>query len=142
MDASTIAAIATPAGEGGVGVIRISGYDAAGIAASIFRSGQTGLPVRLHAPRSHRLIYGRIVKPGSEEIIDEAVLGWMAGPHSYTCEDTVELSVTVVPSPSTKHCVRYWPRAPATPNRANSRCGSLLNGRLDLAQAEAVAIRN
>ncbi len=138
MDASTIAAIATPAGEGGVGVIRISGDDAAGIAASIFRSGQTGLPVRLHTSRSHRLIYGRIVNPDSEEIIDEAVLGWMAGPHSYTCEDTVELSCHggSVAVHETLRTVLAAGARHAEPGEFTLR--AFLNGRLDLAQAEAV----
>ena len=75
MDASTIAAIATPPGEGGVSIIRISGSEAADIAFAIFRSHKSGRPIKLRGTHSHRLIYGQIVKNNSEEVIDEAVLG-------------------------------------------------------------------
>ena len=138
MDASTIAAIATPPGEGGVGVIRISGDDAADLAALVFRSGKSGQPVRLRESRSHRLIYGRVVNPDSEEMIDEAVLGWMAGPHSYTCEDTVELSChgSSVAVHETLRAVLAAGARHAEPGEFTLR--AFLNGRLDLTQAEAV----
>lgn len=138
MDASTIAAISTPPGEGGIGVIRISGGAAADIAAAVFRTGKNGGPVALRGTTSHRLIYGRIVNPKIDEVIDEAVLGWMAGPHSYTCEDTVELSCHggSVPVHESLRAVLAAGARHAEPGEFTLR--AFLNGRLDLTQAEAV----
>src|SRR5215204_1828882 len=97
MDNATIAAIATPPGEGGIGMVRISGVEAAEIAGQIFRRGRR--PVDLKNTESHRLLYGRVVDPATGETIDEALLGWMAAPHTYTCEDTVELTCHGGPIP-------------------------------------------
>ncbi len=138
MDASTIAAIATPPGEGGIGVIRISGPEAPEIAERVFRRGTSHRPPRLRRLPSHRLLYGRIVDPITGAQIDEALLAWMAAPHTYTREDTVELSCHGGPVP-----VRETLRAVLTAGARHAEPGeftlrAFLNGRLDLAQAEAV----
>ncbi|MER3438716.1 MAG: tRNA uridine-5-carboxymethylaminomethyl(34) synthesis GTPase MnmE, partial [Chloroflexota bacterium] len=138
MDASTIAAIATPPGEGGIGVIRISGPEAPEIAERVFRRGTSNRPPRLRSLPSHRLLYGRVVDPTSGAQIDEALLAWMAAPHTYTREDTVELSCHGGPVP-----VRETLRAVLTAGARHAEPGeftlrAFLNGRLDLAQAEAV----
>ncbi|MGI8406703.1 MAG: tRNA uridine-5-carboxymethylaminomethyl(34) synthesis GTPase MnmE, partial [Thermomicrobiales bacterium] len=105
MDNATIAAIATPSGEGGIGIVRISGPDAADIAGRIFRRKGKGRGpavdrgIDLRSIESHRLLYGTIVDPGNNQVIDEVLLGWMAGPHTYTREDTVELSCHGGPLP-------------------------------------------
>lgn len=130
----TIAAVATPAGEGGVGIVRVSGPDAERIARGIFaRSGG-----RNGALRSHTLYYGTIREPRSGEIVDEVLLTVMRKPRSYTGEDIVEVHchggpfvvrrvLELVLSCGARH---------AEPGEFTKR--AFLNGRLDLAQAEAV----
>ncbi|HEY7034573.1 MAG TPA: tRNA uridine-5-carboxymethylaminomethyl(34) synthesis GTPase MnmE [Thermomicrobiales bacterium] len=138
MDNATIAAIATPPGEGGVGMVRISGVEAAEIAARVFRRGKRGIAPELRKVASHRLLYGKIVDPATEETIDEALLGWMAAPHTYTREDTVELTCHGGPVPlqETLRVVLAAGARHAEPGEFTLR--AFLNGRLDLAQAEAV----
>ena len=138
MDTATIAAIATPPGEGGIGVVRISGADAATIAEQIFRRPGRNGAVDLHATESHRLLYGTIVDPASKTPIDEVLLAWMAGPHTYTREDTVELSCHGGPVPlqETLRLALAAGARHAEPGEFTLR--AFLNGRLDLTQAEAV----
>lgn len=140
----TIAAIATPSGEGGIGIVRISGPDAADIAGRIFRRKGKGRGpavdrgIDLRSIESHRLLYGTIVDPGNNQVVDEVLLGWMAGPHTYTREDTVELSCHGGPLPL-RETLRVALAAGARfaePGEFTLR--AFLNGRLDLAQAEAV----
>src|SRR5438034_443485 len=81
MDAAdTIAAISTPLGEGGIGVVRVSGPAAVAVAAALFR-GAGGQGPETFA--SHTAHYGRVVEPGTGEMIDECVLTLFRGPHSY-----------------------------------------------------------
>jgi len=139
MDSSTIAAIATPAGEGGIGVVRVSGPEAAAIAARIFRrAGRSPRPLTLAPAESHRLFYGSIVDPSNDLPIDEVLLAWMAGPHTYTREDTVELSCHGGPVPlrETLRVALEAGARQAEPGEFTLR--AFLNGRLDLTQAEAV----
>ncbi len=137
MDSGTIAAIATPPGEGGIGVIRISGPDAADIAGQIFRR-PGGKPVRLDVVESHRLFYGTIDDPATGERIDDVLLAWMRGPHTYTREDVVEISCHGGPVPL-RETLRVALAAGARPaERGEFTLRAFLNGRLDLAQAEAV----
>jgi tRNA modification GTPase len=139
IDSATIAAIATPAGEGGIGVVRVSGADAAAIAARVFRKpGRSNKPLDLASTESHRLIYGRIVDPETSDLIDEVLLGWMAGPHTYTKEDTVEISCHGGPVPlqETLRLLLAAGARQAEPGEFTLR--AFLNGRLDLTQAEAV----
>ncbi len=139
VDNATIAAIATPAGEGGIGVVRISGTDAAEIAGRVFRKmGRRSSAVNLATVESHRLIYGKIVDPATDNLIDEVLLGWMAAPHTYTKEDTVELSCHGGPVPlqETLRVVLEAGARQAEPGEFTLR--AFLNGRLDLTQAEAV----
>jgi len=138
-DNATIAAIATPPGEGGIGVVRISGPDAAGIAERVFRrGGGHSRPLVLRSIKSHQLIYGGIVDPRSDDLIDEVLLGWMASPHTYTREDTVEFSCHGGPVPlrETLRVVIEAGARHAEPGEFTLR--AFLNGRLDLTQAEAV----
>ena len=139
LDSGTIAAIATAAGEGGIGVVRISGADAARIAARVFRRGaRRAATVDLTATESHRLLYGSIIDPASGTPIDEVLLGWMAAPHTYTKEDTVELSCHGGPVAlrETLRVVLEAGARHAEPGEFTLR--AFLNGRLDLTQAEAV----
>ncbi|HYI25418.1 MAG TPA: tRNA uridine-5-carboxymethylaminomethyl(34) synthesis GTPase MnmE [Thermomicrobiales bacterium] len=136
IDNATIAAIATPAGEGGIGVVRISGNDAAGIAQRVFH--RVGRPLELKSSPSHRLHFGRIVDPATGDLIDEVLLGWMASPRTYTKEDTVEISCHGGPVPlqETLRVILESGARHAEPGEFTLR--AFLNGRLDLTQAEAV----
>ena len=139
IDSATIAAIATPPGEGGIGVVRVSGPDAATIAGRVFRRGsERSRAIDLHTVPSHRLIYGTIVDPVSGALIDEVLLAWMASPQTYTREDTVELSCHGGPVPlrETLRVVIEAGARHAEPGEFTLR--AFLNGRLDLTQAEAV----
>ncbi|NJM06664.1 tRNA uridine-5-carboxymethylaminomethyl(34) synthesis GTPase MnmE, partial [Candidatus Gracilibacteria bacterium] len=87
----TIVAVATPPGEGGIGIIRLSGALALPIAQHVFR------PRRPGAFRPYRLRYGHIVD--GARVIDEALLAFMRAPQSFTREDVVELSCHGGPLP-------------------------------------------
>jgi len=130
----TIAAIATPVGEGAVAIVRVSGPDAERIATSVFVRAQ-GKNGKL---ASHRLYHGRIQDPRSYKFVDEVLLAVMRKPRSYTGEDIVEVHchggtfvvrrvLELMLSQGARHALRgeFTKRA-------------FLNGRLDLAQAEAV----
>ncbi|HYP20650.1 MAG TPA: tRNA uridine-5-carboxymethylaminomethyl(34) synthesis GTPase MnmE, partial [Chloroflexia bacterium] len=80
MYTDTIAAIATPPGEGGIGTVRLSGPGAEGILARIFvgASGRIYVPGELE---SHRLVFGYVCEPGSGEKVDEVLAVLMRGPH-------------------------------------------------------------
>ncbi len=133
----TIAAIATPRGEGGIGIVRVSGPLAIPIASQLFRPSRAVLPAELP---SHTLTYGHIIDTSaSDEVIDEVMLGVMRAPKTYTTEDIVEfnchggiVTLTTVLDLVVKTGARL-----AEPGEFTKR--AFLNGRLDLAQAEAVA---
>lgn len=132
----TIAAIATAPGEAGIGIVRVSGPDALPAARVLFRRPD-GSPLAA-APRSHHATYGYVVRPGTEEKLDECVLTYFAGPRSYTGEDVVELAchgsnlvLATVLNALLAGGVRL-----AEPGEFTRR--AFLNGRLDLAAAEAV----
>ena len=130
----TIAAIATPPGEGGVAIIRISGVDAEAIAAQIF-TRPTSKNGRL---KSHTLHHGKIRDPQNERILDEVLLTIMRKPRSYTGEDVVEIHChggAYVVREVLGLALRQGARQ-AEPGEFTKR--AFLNGRLDLAQAEAV----
>ena len=129
----TIAAIATSIGFSGIGIIKISGPDAPSIASKIFRSarGKSRL-------KPYRLRYGTILDPRTEEIVDEALVVHMPRPHSYTRQDIVEIQVHggIVPLQRVLQLVLSLGARPAEAGEMTLR--AFLNGRLDLAQAEAV----
>ena len=134
----TIAAIATPPGEGGLGIVRLSGPHAGEIAARIFRRGRGARSVAPAQLRSHRLYYGHIVA-GDGALVDEVMLTRMAPPRTYTREEVVEISCHggALPVRETLAlCLRQGAR-PAEPGEFTLR--AFLNGRIDLSQAEAVA---
>jgi tRNA modification GTPase len=129
----TIAAIATPLGEGGLGVIRVSGRQAIGIVNTIFRSPK--LKNLLEAV-SHTCHVGVLQ---GESAIDQVVVTLFRAPHSYTGEDVVEISAHGSPFTLRKIvdlCLAKGARA-AGPGEFTER--AFLNGKMDLTQAEAVA---
>lgn len=136
----TIAAISTPVGAGGIGIIRISGDMAIENANRIFkginkRATDFNTVARMS---SHTLKYGHIIDPDSMEIIDECLLSVMKGPNSYTKEDIVEINchggyavMRKILSILFKMGIR-----PAEPGEFTKR--AFINGRIDLSKAEAV----
>src|SRR5258705_6513340 len=86
----TIAALATPPGGGGVGVVRVSGPDAFAVGRAIFRPARP-LP-QGEAPPSHLLTYGHVVDPATGEAVDEVLAAFLRAPRTYTREDTVEIN--------------------------------------------------
>lgn len=130
----TIAAIATGSGEAGVAVVRISGAQAVEVADRAFAARRK---VRLASVRSHSLTVGWVVKPGGEAV-DEALAAVMRGPRSYTGEDVVEFHTHggYVAVRQVLEAVLQAGARMAEPGEFTRR--AYLNGRLDLAQAEAV----
>jgi tRNA modification GTPase len=126
----TIAAIATPLGEGGLGVIRVSGHQAVSIVSGIFTN-----PALANAP-SHSCHLGKL---RGEQLIDQVVVALFRSPHSYTGEDVVEISAHGSPFTLRKIlnlCLAKGARL-AGPGEFTER--AFLNGKMDLTQAEAVA---
>ena len=131
----TIVAIATPAGRGGIGVVRLSGPDARSIAAPLLRLGELRLKHELAAGHA---VFGELIEPETNEKIDEVVATFFAKPHSYTTDDVVEISThgsPVVLRHVVELCLARGARL-AEPGEFTMR--AFLNGRLDLTQAEAV----
>ncbi len=131
----TITAIATPIGEGGLGVIRVSGPQAVPIVRAVFRDRQ-GRPVG--SLPSYRVRFGRIIHPHTGATLDEVLVTYMRAPHSYTREDVVEISGhggMGVMARILEALVSGGARL-AEPGEFTKR--AFLNGRLDLSQAEAV----
>ena len=168
MENDTIAAISTPIGSGGIGIIKISGKNALSIATSIFKRSSKSKPQkrvqppilidklvngfekssislsRCHHPgggneiQSHRLYHGKIINPENENQIDEVLLSVMRAPYSYTKEDVVEINVH-----SGLVVLRTILDIVISKGARLAEPGeftkrAFLNGRIDLTQAEAV----
>ncbi|OPZ75108.1 MAG: tRNA modification GTPase MnmE [Firmicutes bacterium ADurb.Bin456] len=129
----TIAAISTPLGEGGIGIVRMSGPDAAKIAGKIFRAGSR----TDFLEERRKLVYGHIVDQKGKDL-DEVLLCYMPGPNTYTREDVVEINCHggIVPLRRVLEEVLARGARLARPGEFSKR--AFLNGRLDLAQAESV----
>ncbi len=128
----TIAAIATPLGEGAIGMIRLSGSDAFSIANAIFKGKN------LEKVASHTLNYGHIVDPKNQKILDEVMLGVMKAPKTFTREDVIEINThggIAVTNEILQLVIREGARL-AEPGEFTKR--AFLNGRVDLTQAEAI----
>lgn len=124
----TIAAISTPLGEGGIGIVRLSGAEALSIAEAIF-------PGKLS---DRRLSYGHVIDPQTGERVDEVLVSYMIAPHTYTREDVIEVNCHGGPLPLQRIlqlALRHGARL-AQPGEFTLR--AFLNGRIDLAQAESV----
>ena len=130
----TIAAVATPAGPGAIGILRLSGPEAVSAASAAFRAADSR-PLEAHPPR--RLIYGDLLdREGA--VIDKVLATYTRGPASYTGEDTAELhchGAPMVLSLGLESLFSHGARQ-AGPGEFTRR--AFLNGRLDLVQAEAV----
>jgi tRNA modification GTPase len=132
---STIAALASPPGTGGISIVRMSGPQAIPIATRLFRRGSGD---RLSAVESHRLYFGHITEAEEGRIIDEVLLAVMRSPRSYTREDVVEIQSHGSPAAvqAILKSVLNSGAVLAEPGEFTRR--AFLNGRIDLTQAEAV----
>lgn len=131
----TICAIATPIGEGGIAIIRISGDKALNIADEVFiaKNKQS-----IKSMNTYTMRYGHIIERDSREIIDEAIISYMKGPYSYTGENVIEVNChggVVATNRVLNEIVKAGARL-AEPGEFTKR--AFLNGRIDLSQAEAI----
>ena len=131
----TISAISTPPGEGGIGIVRVSGSASISIAKKIFTTPNEKF---LNGVESHKLIHGYIKDPDTRKNIDEVLLTVMHSPKSFTGEDVVEISCHGGSLPLNKILsltIKSGARL-AEPGEFTKK--AFLNGRLNLLQAEAV----
>lgn len=134
IDFDTIAAISTPPGEGGIGIVRLSGDEALEIAEKVYRQGNK----RLSDQPSHTIHYGNLFNPKTDEKIDEVMVTIMKAPKTYTREDIVEINTHggVLVTNKVLQTVLAAGARLAEPGEFTKR--AFLNGRIDLSQAEAV----
>ncbi|MBA2914301.1 tRNA uridine-5-carboxymethylaminomethyl(34) synthesis GTPase MnmE [Limosilactobacillus frumenti] len=131
-DNDTIAAISTPIGEGGISIIRISGDDAIKVAKKIYHGKDLA---KVH---TNTINYGHIIDPDTNEEVDEVMVSVMRAPHTYTCEDVVEINCHggLLATNRILQLVLSYGARMAEPGEFTKR--AFLNGRLDLSQSEAV----
>jgi tRNA modification GTPase len=134
--ADTIAAIATPLGEGGIAMVRLSGPQSLAIADASFRAASKSGGPPSAAP-THTIHFGKIVRAG--RVVDEVLLSVMRAPRTFTREDVVEITCHggLLPAKLVLDTVLENGARLAAPGEFTRR--AFLNGRIDLAQAEAVA---
>lgn len=129
----TIAAISTPIGEGGIGIVRISGPEALDTALRLFT-----IKGNAAAVEERRMYYGTVFDPQGKKAIDDGFMVFMKGPRSYTGADVVEIHChggTLVLKKTLEAAIKGGARM-AGPGEFTRQ--AFLNGKLDLAQAEAV----
>lgn len=131
----TIAAVSTAVGEGGIGIVRMSGDKALEILERVFKSTKNKDVMKM---KSYTMMYGNFINPKGEEKIDEVIVSYMKAPNTYTREDVVEINchggivaVKKILSILLNNGARL-----AEPGEFTKR--AFLNGRIDLSQAEAV----
>ena len=128
----TIAAIATPPGEGAISIVRLSGDDAVTLADQVFKGKD------LTKVSSHTINYGHFIDPKTREIIDEVMVSVLRAPKTFTREDTVEINCHggIVPTNKILQVLLTNGARLAEPGEFTKR--AFLHGRIDLAQAESV----
>ena len=164
MSETTIAAISTAYGEAGIGIVRTSGPDSLGVLRKVFvpngggakqtgdvaadRAKATGRQLQIDGgsavgsgswvPQPRHMYYGRIVDPKDGSVVDECLAVFMPGPQSYTGEDVAEVQChgSVISYKKILALMLENGAQPAEPGEFTKR--AFLNGRMDLAQAEAV----
>lgn len=132
----TITAIATPLGQGGISIVKVCGKTAIELVDRCFRT-PSGKPANLPGIPSHTIHYGQVVRHG--EKVDEVLVAVMRAPRTYTREDTVEINCHggMVATRSVLETLLASGARLAQPGEFTRR--AFVNGRIDLAQAEAVA---
>lgn len=133
MEFDTIAAVATPMGEGGIGIIRVSGPDSVAVVDKIYKG-----KVKLSTVDSHTIHYGYLVDPQTQITQEEVMISVMRAPKTFTREDVVEVNCHggIVSVNRTLQLVLENGARLAEPGEFTKR--AFLNGRIDLSQAEAV----
>ncbi len=131
----TIAAISTPIGQGGIGIVRLSGSNAVAIVDKLFSSHKKKT---LKQTPSHRILFGHIIDPSDKSTVDEVLVSVMKAPNTYTKQDIVEINCHggTVPLRRILDLTLNSGARLADPGEFTQR--AFLNGRIDLAQAEAV----
>ena len=133
LNADTIAAIATPFGQAGIGIIRMSGPRARQIAQRLFKPKRPATILQ-----THRLYLGHLIDPASTNAVDEVLLSIMAAPHSYTKEDVVEINSHSGFALLSKILQLILDEGARLAKPGEFTLRAFLNGRIDLTQAEAV----
>jgi len=130
----TIAAISTAIGEGGIGIVRVSGENALGVVERIIE--KSGIPISKR--KSHSIFLANVVDPADGSQVDEVLVSVMRAPNTYTREDIVEINCHggITPLRKTLSLILEAGARAAEPGEFTKR--AFLNGRIDLAQAEAV----
>lgn len=130
----TIAAISTPIGAAGIGIIRVSGKDAVNTVEKVFRNVKGK---KISEAHNHSILYGYITGNDGRSI-DEVLVSVMRGPHSFTAEDVVEVNCHggLVAVREVLDTVLRAGARPAEPGEFSKR--AFLNGRIDLSQAESI----
>ena len=131
MEEDTIAAISTPLGEGGIGIVRLSGKEAFPIAKKIFKGKGKEM-------ESRKLLYGHIIDPGNNRVIDEVLVSFMPAPYTYTREDVVEINCHGGIIPLKKILELCLEQGARLAERGEFTLRAFLKGRIDLSQAEGV----
>ena len=131
----TIAAVATAYGEGGIGIIRLSGPETLDIMSGIF---QPARKESSFAQENRKLIYGTIVDPSTNKTIDEVLAVYMKAPYTYTREDVGEIHCHGSIISLRKTLELILSRGARLAEKGEFTKRAFLNGRLDLSQAEAV----
>jgi tRNA modification GTPase len=131
----TIAAVSTPPGEGGIGIVRLSGIEAFSIAEKIF---MPSCGKKNPNAAGRKIIHGHITDPSTDEKLDEVLVVFMQAPRTYTREDVVEINCHggIMPIRRILAIVLDMGARLAEPGEFTRR--AFLNGRIDLSQAEAV----
>jgi len=136
MRGDTIAAIATPAGPGGIGILRVSGTEARAMGARLFRPLKKGLLAQDLPPR--RLVLGRAMDAAGREL-DQVLAVYFAAPHSYTTEDVLEIQSHGGPAVLRELLAAALATGCRLARPGEFTLRAYLGGRLELSQAEAVA---
>ncbi|MEN6480490.1 MAG: tRNA uridine-5-carboxymethylaminomethyl(34) synthesis GTPase MnmE [Anaerolineales bacterium] len=131
----TIAAISTPLGVGGIGIVRLSGPQAMGIARRLYRD-HAGRERRSWQP--NRLYYGHVIDPAEGRAVDEVLVSVMRAPHSFTRQDVVEINAHGGPVPLREILRLCLVSGARLAHEGEFTLRAFVNGRIDLAQAEAV----
>ncbi|MGX5376987.1 tRNA uridine-5-carboxymethylaminomethyl(34) synthesis GTPase MnmE [Ligilactobacillus sp. LYQ135] len=128
----TIAAISTPAGEGAISIVRLSGDDALPIVMKLFKGKN------LNKVPTHTINYGHIIDPKTKQMVDEVMVTVMRAPKTYTREDIVEINCHggIVPTNKILQLLLSNGARMANPGEFTER--AFLHGRIDLTQAESV----
>ncbi|CXK55496.1 tRNA uridine-5-carboxymethylaminomethyl(34) synthesis GTPase MnmE [Staphylococcus aureus] len=133
MDLDTITSISTPMGEGAIGIVRLSGPQAAEIADKLYKGKHL-----LNDVPSHTINYGHIIDPESKEVVEEVMVSVLRAPKTFTREDIIEINChggILTINRVLELTMTYGARM-AEPGEFTKR--AFLNGRIDLSQAEAV----